>query len=342
MNEIPQPLMDDLAAMLQEKYPEFEAVRCGRDRIEVRALVRDIFAEAFPVDDRPDIVPDRVKAPPAEKPAPKRKETAQDGFGIAPVDDFSDMLAEGRRKRLREIIDRHQGILTSTRDGSGVWHKTCREVARLSEGTFGSWHRWNGAWYEHLKSHGTSPKFLCFTAGTDVLDAIDRTLDYIETRWNEGARSFWWPQDGARKSLLEFLVTGSRDGSETSPFIEVYFWHMTWMGYRESLPQQAREIVDREARKTGYTGDALVSMWSCAAQVVKWYNEHRETLMRVQANRSRLVNSWDLLRLVCDWNVAQNFHAHPLRWLRPEHKLWPDFVNWAATNHGVNLSVRVR
>lgn len=342
MNEIPQPLMDDLAAMLQEKYPGFEAVRCGRDRIEVRALVHDDFAQAFPVASGPEITPAPVSTPPKEKPAPRRTENAEDGFGIKPVEDFSGLLSQEQRDRLREIIDGHQDILTRTKPGSGVWHRTCREISRLADGTFGSLHNWNPAWMSRLYSHGTSPRFLCFSQGVPVLDAIAQTLDYIQLRWNEGARSFWWPKDGVRKSLLDFLVSGSRYGSETSPFIEVYFWRMTWMGYREAMPQQAREFMDREARKTGYAGDALVALWSGAAQVVQWYNNHRDELMRNQSNRSRLVNSWDLLRLVCDWNAASKFTIHPLRWLRPEHKLWPDFVNWAATNHGVNLSVRVR
>lgn len=334
---IPQSLLDDLNALFRDKYPEVEAVRAGRDTLEVRLKAQDDIAAAFPVASGPETTSGPVSTPPKEKPAPQRTENAEDGFGIKPVEDFSGLLSQEQQDRLREIIDGHQDILTRTKPGSGVWHKTCREIARLADGTFGSVHNWNPAWMSRLYSHGTSPRFLCFSQGVPALDAIDQTLDYIQLRWNEGSGTFWWPKDGVRRSLLEFLVSGSRDGSETSPFIEVYFWHMTWMGYREALPQPARELMDREARKTGYTGDALVSLWSGAAQVVQWYENHRDELMRNQSNRSRLANSWDLLRLVCNWNAISIFTIHPLRWVCSKTENWDMFKKWAESVHGVHV-----
>lgn len=334
---IPQSLLDDLNALFRDKYPEVEAVRAGRDTLEVRLKAQDDIAAAFPVASGPEITSGPVSTPPKEKPAPRRTENAEDGFGIKPVEDFSGLLSQEQQDRLREIIDGHQDILTRTKPGSGVWHKTCREIARLADGTFGSLHNWNAAWMSRLYSHGTSPRFLCFSQGVPVLDTIAKTLDYIQLRWNEGSGTFWWPKDGVRKSLLEFLVSGSREGSETSPFIEVYFWHMTWMGYRETLPPQARELVDHEVRKTDYVGDGLVAMWSGAAQVVQWYENHRDELMREQANRSRLANSWDLLRLICDWHAASKFTIHPLRWVRSRTENWDGFKMWAEKVRGVRI-----
>lgn len=334
---IPDRLLEDLNATLQEKYPGIEAVRVSRDTLEVRPKPQDDLAAAFPVDAGPFQVQDPVQVPVEKKTAPKRTEDAEDGFGIEPVSDFSGMLTQEQQDRLREIIDGHQDILTRTKPGSGVWHKTCREIARLADGTFGSLHDWNAAWIDRLYRHGTSPRFLSFSQGVPVFDAIDKTLDYIQLRWNEGSGTFWWPKDGVRKSLLEFLVSGSRDGSETSPFIEVYFWHMTWMGYREALPQPARELMDREVRKTDYMGDGLIAMWSGAAQVVQWYENHRDELMRNQSNRSRLANSWDLLRLICDWYAASKFTIHPLRWVRSRTENWNGFKMWAEKAHGVSI-----
>lgn len=334
---IPQQLIDDINAKLCKDYPSLEAVRVSRDRIEIREKVQDDIASAFPVRVAPENVTVKAKTAPKKNPAPEAPKTQTEGFGIEPVSEFAGMLTQEQQMRLREIIDTHQDILTRTKPDSGVWHKTCREIARLADGTFGSLHNWNSAWMSRLYSHGTSPQFLSFSQGVPVLEAIAKTLDYIQLRWNEGTGTFWWPKDGVRKSLLEFLVSGSREGSETSPFIEVYFWHMTWMGYRETLPPQARELVDREVRKTDYMGDALVALWSGAAQVVQWYNNHRGELMQDLVNRSRLANSWDLLRLICDWKDAAKFNIHPLRWVRSKTERWDSFKKWAESVHGVHI-----
>lgn len=333
---IPQQLIDDINKKLGKDYPSLEAVRVSRDRIEIREKVQDDIAAAFPVRVAPENVTVKAKTAPKKKQAQEVPKTQTEGFGIEPVSEFSGMLTQEQQMRLREIIDAHQDILTRTKPDSGVWHKTCREIARLADGTFGSLHNWNAAWMSRLYSHGFSPRFLCFSQDVPVLYAIDQTLDYIQDRWKKG-QSFWWPKDGVRRSLLEFLVSGSRDGSETSPFIEVFFWHMTWMGYRETLPPQARELVDREVRKTDYVGDALVALWSGAAQVVQWYNNHRGELMEDLVNRSRLANSWDLLRLICDWNAASKFTLHPLRWVRSRTENWNGFKAWAEKVHGVSI-----
>lgn len=333
---IPQQLIDDINEKLGKDYPSLEAVRLSHDRIEIREKVQDDIAAAFPVRVAPENVTVKAKTAPKKNRAQESPKTQTEGFGIEPVSEFAGMLTQEQQTRLREIIDTHQDILTRTKPGSGVWHKTCREIARLADGTFGSLHNWNAAWMSRLYSHGTSPQFLSFSQGVPVLDAIDKTLDYIRGRWKKG-QSFWWPKDGVRRSLLDFLVSGSRDGSETSPFIEVFFWHMTWMGYRETLPPPAQELMDREAQKTGYTGDALVALWSGAAQVVQWYNNHRGELMGDLVNRSRLANSWDLLRLICDWNATSKFTFHPLRWVRSRTENWDGFKVWAKNAHGVSI-----
>lgn len=334
---IPQQLIDVINEKLGKDYPSLEAVRVSRDRIEIREKVQDDIAAAFPVRVAPENVTVKAKTAPKKKTAQEAPKTQTEGFGIELVTEFSEMLTQEQRTRLREIIDTHQDILTRTKPDSGVWHCTCREIARLKDGTFGTFHRWNPAWIERLYRHGASPRFLAFAEGVPVLDALNKTLDYIQRRWKEGTGTFWWPKEGVRKSLLEFLAARSRDGLETSPFIEVYFWHMTWMGYREALPQPARDLIDTEARKTGYMDDSLVALWSGAAQVVQWYNNHRGELMQDLVNRSRLANSWDLLRLICDWKSAAKFSVHPLLWVRSNTERWNKFKLWAKNVHGVSI-----
>ena len=59
--------------------------------------------------------------------------------------------------------------------------------------------------------------------------------------------------------------------------------------------------------------------------------------MQDLVNRSRLANSWDLLRLICDWKDAVKFEVHPLRWVRSNTERWNNFKRWAKNVHGVSI-----
>lgn len=337
---IPQQLIDEINEKLGKDYPSLEAVLVSRDRIEIREKVHDDIAAAFPVRVAPENVTVKAKAAPKKNPAQEAPKTQTEGFGIEPVTEFSGMLDNLQRDTLRCIVNDHPGLLTQTKIGSGVWERTCREVARLADGTFAAFHKWNSAWLSRVCTDYKGPDRLKFKNIDAVLAAIDGCLSEVGYHWKNYG-SYWWPRDGKKKSLLEFLVSEGRDGSETSAFTEIYNSINGATYIRGFFPESVREIVDAVTARCRLSSEHLVVAWNVVASLVKWYREHRDELMTTIANRPRLPDAADLLRLLDEWSQSNKFNVHPFLWLLPSHTSWPAFMQWAYRTHGVNLKVKV-
>lgn len=333
---IPQECVERIRGVLDD-FSGLSLAITGPSTLEVREATGDGLNTLFPLSQEREAIETPTKVRASSIRAPRTPENM--GFaGVELSTDFSDTLDEVQTARLRGIIGEHLDLLSRTKPGSGIWNRTLQEVGRLADGTFGSSHPWTQAWLSRMTRRGCDPQRFGFADVDAVLDALDGALGWITERFDKGL-GYWWPR--GRRSLLDFIVSGSRDGSCTSPFCETWGLAFGWEAQRDALDKQTiaevGRFIDGDTQRV-MTGSGLRLLWGNVRELVEWYNRNRETLVGASlGNKVRLSDAAGFIRLVGNWAQGIRSTYHPFTWLRPGTDPWVSFVTWMDTQHGIKI-----
>lgn len=336
-----------MARIVPAGTPVGVSVRIGQGtRIELTSHP-DTLAAAFPVPVAP--AEGTTGAGGAPVAAPGRRHVSVDkephGFeGIGLGDSYHGELGEDMEEAVRALIAGFPSILSQTRQGSGVWKRTCRAVMALAGGTLMDRpQEWNRSWMARVEGSWGIPACIREGAGSipQAVGLLRRCLLHVRACIDAGG--YWWPRKwnerGDRPSLLDFIMTCGRDRTFHSPFIEVLGEVLAADGTVDRVPSLVREIaqgcMDASMFLSSLDRRGRVAYWAGVLAFCRWYWARRGDLMTISANRARLASLESAAMLVSDWAAASGNRCLPARFIHPDSAAWATFVRWCKAERGV-------
>lgn len=337
----PQELLPKIQEWLKQLDVEARVVIKGKDALEIRMESSDLMDETFAIK-RPAIK--THVEPSAPRIAPKHmKESPKGGFNLKLVS-HSGSMSDNDLSVLRNLTQQYP-FISVTRINSGVWERTCKEIALMASGLFVDSHRWDSAWLSKVELRGGGPSLLKdkFKSTTDVINTIAQCLDYVNDAHTKG--SFWWPAvvrgKIPRQSIASFVVTTTRSGTDWSPMCEV-LWEMNkGAALKSALPKLAVDVADIIIKDSPFLSSIskpnIAPYWEGLRKFVDWYYASKDELLANVDNRVRLADVGMAVTLVKEWNASASGRVLPLSFIYPGSDKWFRFTQWCRTNRNVNI-----
>lgn len=318
----------------------------GAKSIEIRLETIDLMAQAFPLKvQRPYVKTHAtIDEPKRKAPVEKPKEVRKSGFNIV-IPRPSGSMSPSDIAHLRSLVTDKYSFLSATRTDSKVWETTCREIIWLSSNLYHDSHRWDRTWLTKTKEKGGGPTIVKnrFKDIPTVLETIEKCLDYVADSFSNGG--FWWPslEKGKipRRSLLSFIVSTTKAGTEWSPFCEVLWEIEKSKALKSILPDSCVKIAEEAIKQSDYLRSlpigSMDSYWDGVKKFVDWYKDSRADLLKYPQNKVRLADLGMAMTLVKDWNASCSGRALPAKFIYPGSNMWFRFAQWAKSNRGVEI-----
>ena len=322
----------------------------GKVTVEIRLESEDLMAQAFPLEPRVKrptvrthatiIEPERKNKVPSE-PLPVKKM----GFNIKTNASDTGMTPEDKAY-LRSIVSGRYSFISATKLTSKVWDTTCREIVWLASGLFADSHKWDSTWLKRTATAcGGDPSIVRnrFKDITSVLHDIESCLDYLTDCFNAGNSPWPTREKGRipRKSLLDFIVSRTKTGTEWSPFCSVLFEMEKVSCLKALLPTSCISIAEDIIKESDYLSSrpsrSMDTYWLGVKKFVDWYSSNKRVLLRDSRNKVRLADIGMAMSLVNDWHMACNGMSMPLDFVHPDSKVWFRFAQWANTHRDVQI-----
>ena len=336
-------LLPKLNEWLKQQDVSARVVVKGKDTLEIRMESQDLLSEMFSVQKKRPVVKThatiRTRVTPKE-PKPKT-EPVHMGFNFK-IPTHADGMTDTELSELHALTQNYP-FLSATRIDGKVWESLCREVVWLSSGLFADSHRWDKAWLTKTEQKGSGPQIVRgkFDSIAKVIDTIKECLDYVADAHEK--RGYWWPivRNGKipRESLVSFLCTTTRHGTEWSPFCEVLWEINKDSAVKTALPKLAVSVAENLIKESPYLNNmpasSMGTYWMGVKKYVDWYYSTRDKLMSVVDNRVRMADIGMAITLIKEWNASASGRALPVTFIYPGCDKWFRFCQWCKTNRNV-------
>lgn len=338
----PQELLVKIQDCLRQLDVDANVVIKGKDTIEIRMATTDLMAETFAIK-RPTVKTHIEPKAPRTTPKVEKTEASKGGFNLKLVS-HSGSMTDSDLSILRNLTQQYP-FISVTKLNSGVWENTCREIVLMASGLFVDSHRWDSAWLSKVEQRGGGPSLLKgkFKDTTAVINTIAECLDYVNDAHTKG--SFWWPAvvrgKIPRQSILSFIVSSTRGGTDWSPMCEV-LWEMNkGAALKSALPKLAVDIADTIIKESPFLSSIakpnIAPYWEGLRKFVDWYYASKDILLSNVDNRVRLADIGMAVTLVKEWNTSASGRALPLSFIYPGSDKWFRFTQWCRTNRNVSI-----